>query len=171
MLLAPGLSSFLTRLYMWSKTPDQFAGKPRKKKKQRPKQTAGRRERVDFPELGLFGLTAKLDTGAYTTALHCHHVRIENGVLVFRLLDETHPEYQDREHRFAEFDRKQVRNSFGEEELRYIVRTRIRMGSRVIRSIVSLSDRGNMRYPVLIGRRLLHGRFVVDVSLENALEL
>jgi hypothetical protein len=156
---------------MWSKTPDQFAGKPRKKKKrERPKLTAGRRERVDFPDLGLFGLTAKLDTGAYTTALHCSHVRIENGQLVFRLLDETHPEYQDREHRFSQFDRKLVRNSFGEEELRYIVRTRIRMGSRTIKSIVSLSDRGNMRYPVLIGRRLLHGRFLVDVSLENALE-
>ncbi|MFN8712296.1 MAG: ATP-dependent zinc protease [Bacteroidota bacterium] len=156
---------------MWSKTPDQFAGKPRKKKKrERPKLTAGRREKVDFPDLGLFGLTAKLDTGAYTTALHCSHVRIENGVLIFRLLDETHPEYQDREHHFSEFDRKQVRNSFGEEELRYIVRTRICMGSRTIKSIVSLSDRGNMRYPVLIGRRLLHGRFLVDVSLENALE-
>ncbi len=156
---------------MWSKTPDQFAGKPRKKKKrERPKLTAGRREKVDFPDLGLFGLTAKLDTGAYTTALHCSHVRIESGILVFRLLDETHPEYQGREHRFSEFDRKQVRNSFGEEELRYIVRTRIRMGSRTIKSIVSLSDRGNMRYPVLIGRRLLHGRFLVDVSLENVLE-
>ena len=139
-----------------------------KKKKIHPKQTIGRREKVDFPDLGLFGLTAKIDTGAYTTALHCHTVRVENGVLYFHLLDETHPEYSN-EHRFENFDEKLVRNSFGERELRYVVRTRIRLGTRTIKSIVSLSDRGNMRYPVLIGRRLLKNRFIVDVSLLNAL--
>lgn len=156
---------------MWSTTPDQPSGRSGKKKKKRehPKQVVGRREYIDFPDLDLFGLTAKLDTGAYTTALHCSHVRVEDGILIFRLLDETHPEYQGREHRFPAFDQKLVKNSFGEQEMRYIVRTRIRMGTRTIKSIVSLSDRGMMRYPVLIGRRLLHGRFVVDVSLENIL--
>lgn len=136
-------------------------------RKPREKQVLGRRETVSFPELGLEGLTAKIDTGAYTTALHCHHVRVENGTLIFRLLDETHPEYQDREHRFTEFQQKEIRNSFGESELRYIIRTRIRIGRRTIRCIVSLSDRGNMRYPVLIGRRLLKGRFIVDVAELN----
>lgn len=140
----------------------------KKRKKIRPVETVGRRETVDFPDLGLFGLTAKIDTGANTTALHCHHVRVENGVLFFRLLDASHPEYQDNEHRFENFEQKMIRSSFGEEELRYIIRTRIRIGSRVVRSIVSLTDRKNMKYPVLIGRRLLKNRFIVDVSLLNA---
>lgn len=134
----------------------------------RPAEIVGRREIIDFPDLGLFGLTAKIDTGANTTALHCHHVRVENDVLYFRLLDETHPEYQDREHRFEHFDRKIIRSSFGEEEQRYIIRTRIRIGTRTILSIVSLTDRKNMKYPVLIGRRLLKNRFIVNVSLLNA---
>lgn len=138
-----------------------------RKKRIREKQLIGRREVVAFPDLHLHGLTAKIDTGAYTTALHCHHVRVENGILIFRLLDETHPEYQDTEHRFAEFDQKEVKNSFGEKELRFIIRTRIRIGKRTIKSIISLSDRGNMRYPVLIGRRLLKNRFIVDVALLN----
>lgn len=140
----------------------------RKRKKIYPVETVGRREIIDFPDLGLFGLTAKIDTGANTTALHCHHVRIENGVLFFRLLDETHPEYQDREHRFEKFDQKIIRSSFGEEEQRFIIRTRIRIGTRTIISIVSLTDRKNMKYPVLIGRRLLKNRFIVNVSLLNA---
>lgn len=133
----------------------------------KPILTIGRRETVDFPELGLYGLTAKIDTGANTTALHCHHVRVENGVLFFRLLDETHPEYQDREHRFEKFDQKTIKSSFGESELRYIIRTKITLGSRTLKGIVSLTDRANMKYPVLIGRRLLKNRFLVDVSKLN----
>jgi hypothetical protein len=138
-------------------------------KKKPPVQVIGRREIADFPDLGLFGLVAKIDTGANTTALHCHHVRVENGVLFFRLLDESHPEYDDREHRFEYFEEKLIRNSFGQSELRYVVRTTIVLGKRKIKSIISLSDRGQMRYPVLIGRRLLKNRFNVDVSLLNAL--
>lgn len=133
------------------------------------KQTVGRREMVDFPDLGLFGLVAKIDTGANTTALHCHHVRVENGVLFFRLLDESHPEYDHREQRFEKFEEKLIKSSFGHSEMRYVVRTKIRIGNRCIRCIVSLSDRANMRYPVLIGRRFLKNRFNVDVSLLNAL--
>ncbi len=142
------------------------AKQPRKPK---PVLTLGRREIVDFPDLGLFGLTAKIDTGANTTALHCHHVRVENGVLFFRLLDETHPEYQDTEHRFEQFEQKTIKSSFGESELRFIIRTKIKIGKRTLRGIVSLTDRANMKYPVLIGRRLLKNRFLVDVSKLNVL--
>ncbi len=138
-------------------------------KKKHPVQIIGRREIVSFPDLGLFGLVAKIDTGANTSALHCHDVRVENGVLYFKLLDESHPEYDDREHRFEQFEEKLIRNSFGQSELRYVVRTTIMLGNRKIRSIISLSDRAQMRYPVLIGRRLLKNRFNVDVSLLNAL--
>jgi hypothetical protein len=140
-----------------------------KTKKIKTIRTVGRREIVDFPDLGLYGLVAKIDTGANTTALHCHHVRVENGVLVFRLLDETHPEYRDAEHRFEKFEQKTIKSSMGESELRYIIRTRIKIGKKTIRSIVSLTDRANMKYPVLIGRRLLKNRFLVDVSKLNLL--
>jgi len=140
-----------------------------KVKKTKARQTIGRRENIDFPDLGLYGLAAKVDTGANTTALHCHHVRVENGVLIFRLLDENHPEYQDREHCFEKFEHKIVKSSFGEQEMRYIIRTRITIGKRTIRGIVSLTDRATMKYPVLIGRRLLKNRFLVDVNLLNAL--
>jgi hypothetical protein len=127
----------------------------------------GRREIIDFPELGLKGITAKIDTGAYTTALHCHDIREENGVLYFKLLDPTHPEYNQQEQIFKEYSQKEIKNSFGEIETRYIIKTQIKIGRKRIKSLISLTHRGNMRYPVLIGRKFLKNRFIVDVSLLN----
>lgn len=131
------------------------------------KQTIGRRELIDFPELGLYQVAAKIDTGAYTTALHCHDIREENGILYFKLLDPAHPGYTAKEQSFSTYSQKEIRNSFGETEKRYIIKTQIRIGRRRINSAISLTDRGTMRYPVLIGRKLLKNRFIVDVALLN----
>jgi hypothetical protein len=134
---------------------------------QKQKLTVGRRELVGFPELGLYNLQAKVDTGAYTTALHCHDIREENGILYFKLLDPTHPDYNQQEQKFTEYSQKEIKNSFGEVEKRFIIKTVVKIGSKRIKSVISLTDRGNMRYPVLIGRKLLKNRFIVDVSLLN----
>lgn len=133
------------------------------------KRIIGRREVVDFPELGLYGIIAKIDTGAYTTALHCHDIREENGVLYFKLLDPTHPEYTMTEKKFTTYFQKEIKNSFGEVEKRYIIKTIIKIGRKRIKSVISLTDRGTMRYPVLIGRKLLKNKFIVDVALLNNL--
>jgi hypothetical protein len=131
------------------------------------KVTIGRREIIDFPDLELFGVTAKVDTGAYTTALHCHDIREEKGVLYFKLLDPSHPDYTAKELSIKEYFQKEIKNSFGEIEKRYIIKTIVRIGKKRIKSVISLTDRGTMRYPVLIGRKLLKNRFIVDVSLLN----
>ena len=140
-----------------------------KMKTEKIKVVIGRRELVDFPELNLFGIEAKVDTGAYTTALHCHDIREENGVLYFKLLDPSHEDYSNKEQSFAEYSQKEIKNSFGETEKRYIIKTLVKIGPKRIKSLISLTDRGTMRYPVLIGRKLLKGRFVVDVNLLNNL--
>jgi hypothetical protein len=127
----------------------------------------GRRETIDFPELGLYGIIAKVDTGAYTTALHCHDIREEKGVLYFKLLDPTHPYYNEQEQKFSDYFQKEIKNSFGEVEKRFMIKTTVKIGSKRIKSVISLTDRGTMRYPVLIGRKLLKNRFIVDVSLLN----
>jgi len=138
---------------------------------QNEKLIIGRREEVDFPELGLYGLTAKIDTGAYTTAIHCYSIREENGVLYFKLLDPSHPFYNDQEKKYTEYTQKEIKNSFGEIENRYIIKTIIKIGRKRIKSMISLSNRGKMRYPVLIGRKLLKNRFIVDVSKLNNLPI
>jgi hypothetical protein len=136
--------------------------------KLREKQIIGRREFVDIPRLKLFGINAKIDTGAYTTALHCHeiHLKEEEGkqVLYFKVLDPSHPHYSEQEQRFKKFSERDIKNSFGETERRFIIKTRIKIAGRTIKSIISLTNRGSMKYPLLIGRRLLKGKFTVDVS-------
>ena len=135
------------------------------------KLTIGRREIIDFPELGLFSIEAKIDTGALTSVLHCHDIRENNGILYFKLLDPSHPEYNEKEQRSTEYSQKEIKNSFGEVENRYIIKTIIHIGNKRIKALISLTDRGTMRYPVLIGRRFLKNRFVVDVSQLNCIEL
>ena len=140
-------------------------------KKRYEKITIGRREIVNFPLLNLMGLEAKIDTGAYTSALHCKDIQLKeiNGktVLCFKLLDETHPEYNEKEFQFTNFIKKNIKSSFGELEERFVIKTTIHIARRKISSTISLTDRTNMRYPVLIGRKLLKGKFTVDVSKKH----
>ncbi|HVA97832.1 MAG TPA: RimK/LysX family protein [Bacteroidia bacterium] len=138
---------------------------------EKEKRIIGRSEKVDFPVLGLFDVAAKIDTGAYTTALHCHDIclKMENGknVLYFKLLDPSHPEWNEQVQCFSEFQEKKIKNSFGNFEKRFIIKTVIKIAGKKINSVVSLTDRGNMRYPVLIGRKLIRNKFIVDVALQN----
>lgn len=124
----------------------------------------GRRELVDFPELGLTKITAKIDTGAYTTALHCYDIYEKDGVLYFKPLDPSHTEQNLQEQKHTDYSQKEIKNSFGEVEKRFIIKTVIKIGKKRIKALISLTDRGKMRYPVLIGRKLLKNRFIVDVS-------
>lgn len=135
----------------------------------REKRIIGRREHIDFPELGLSGITAKIDTGAYTSAVYCHEVWVENGTLFFRLLHPSFPGYDPRLHRYSEYGQKKIKNSFGEIEMRYTIKTLVKIGRRRIKSVFSLTDRSDMRYPVLIGRKILKNRFIIDVSLVHTL--
>ena len=122
----------------------------------------GRREFVDFPILNINHIEAKIDTGAYTCAIHCQNIILkkenDTSILTFQLLDNTI-------YSFEEFNRKKIKNSFGEMEERYIIKTLITIGGKKIKTTISLSDRETMRYPVLIGRKLLKGKFIIDVNL------
>lgn len=82
------------------------------------------------------------------------------------LLDPSHPEYRDKEIHFKNYTTRTIKNSFGDTEERYIIRTAVKIKGRRIKTSVTLTDRGNMKYPMLIGRRLLKNKFVVDVSVK-----
>jgi len=137
-----------------------------KKKKKKKIKLVGRREFVDFPELGLHHIEAKIDTGAYTTALHCEyiHVHYENSNTFLYFTIEPG---QKEPFRFEQFTQKKIKNSFGEMEERFVISTLICLGGKKIRSTVSLTNRDTMRYPVLAGRRLLKGKFLIDVGRKH----
>ncbi|MBS1558232.1 MAG: ATP-dependent zinc protease [Bacteroidetes bacterium] len=127
----------------------------------------GRSDRVDLPELGLENIHAKIDTGAYTCSLHCSTAQVVNGKLEFTLLDEEHPEFTGRKYTFKKFDRREIKNSFGEAELRYVIKTKIKIFDQLIRAEFSLSNRGNLKFPVLLGRKIVRKRFLIDVAKKD----
>ncbi|MBN8575471.1 MAG: RimK/LysX family protein [Cyclobacteriaceae bacterium] len=129
--------------------------------------TLGRSDRVDMPKLGLTDIHAKIDTGAYTSSLHCSRVEVVNGVLEFVLLDEEHPEFTGMKFVFKKFKQREIKNSFGEAELRYVIKTTIRIYHHLIRAEFSLSNRGNLKFPVLLGRKILRNRFLIDVTKKD----
>ncbi len=130
----------------------------------------GRVERVDFPRFGLLALEAKVDTGARTSSIHCTDVRVEgegdDGTvdISFTLLDPEHPDYNGRRFRARRVATRTVRSSNGEVQERHVIAADIVIAGRTIRTKFNLADREAMNYPVLLGRRLLRGNFVVDVS-------
>ncbi len=130
-------------------------------------QILGRSDRVDLPGLGLENIHAKIDTGAYTSSLHCSSAKVVNGQLAFVLLDEEHPEFTGMKFKMSKFTQREVRNSSGEAELRYIIRTTIKLFNRKIRAEFSLSDREKLRFPVLLGRKILRNRFLIDVTKKD----
>jgi len=127
----------------------------------------GRYDRVDLPKLSLYNIHAKVDTGAYNCSLHCKEAKVVNGQLEFTLLDEEHAEYTGSKFVFKKFKQKQIRNSFGESELRYVIKTQIKIFERLIRAEFSLSNRGNLKFPVLLGRKILRDRFLIDVTKKD----
>ena len=135
------------------------------------KQTIGRHDKADFPELELTELSVKVDTGAYSSSLHATKVRerLYRGKkhLYFNTLDSEHPAYHSKPHRWEEFEKKEVRSSNGTTEQRYFIKTVIRLFQKNYRVTLSLTDRSTMRNPVLLGRKLIRNKFIVDVNKTN----
>jgi hypothetical protein len=130
-------------------------------------ETIGRYDRVDLPELGLVNLHAKIDTGAFTSSLHCSRAQIINGQLEFVLLDEEHPEFTGMKFVFSEYQIRDIKNSFGEVERRFLIKSSVVIFGEVIETEFSLSNRGSLKFPILLGRKILRDRFLVDVKKKN----
>lgn len=130
-------------------------------------QILGRYDRVDLPDLGLSNIHAKIDTGAYTCSLHCKTAEVVDGKLEFILLDQEHPEFTGMRFVFEKFEKRDIKNSFGEVEKRFVIVTSITIFEEVITTEFSLSNRGSLKFPILIGRKILRNRFLIDVKKKN----
>lgn len=131
----------------------------------------GRRDKADFPELSLKNISLKVDTGAYTSSIHCHHIRevnIDGEMHVeFELLDPKHAKFKDRKFKTKRYKKKTIKNSFGITEERFLIETLIVIFGTEFPIEFSLSERSDMKYPILIGRKMLNKRFIVDTSQIN----
>ena len=128
----------------------------------------GRREWISFPELGLLNIEAKIDTGAYTSSLHCKELKEfkKNGqdYVSFLLLDPLHPLFENNLIEWPVYKVKPVKNSFGQVENRIFIKTKLDFFDKIYEVEISLADRSGMDYPVLLGRKVLKKRFLVDAS-------
>ena len=128
----------------------------------------GRIEKITFLDWDIEDLPAKIDTGAYTSSIHCKHIVEKDGILKFKLLCPKTENYNNKLIETSKYKTKKIRSSNGEREKRYIVGTFVFFSNKKYKIELSLSDRGKMTYPVLIGRRFLNKKFIVDVSIKPA---
>ena len=129
------------------------------------KKVIGRTDKADFPVLGFQDIDVKVDTGAYTSSIHCTNIREEGDVLVCTFFDPTHPSYDGRELTFDSYDIAAVKSSNGEIQYRYQVQTKIFIFNKKYSISLTLSSREDMRFPVLLGRKFLTKKFIVDTEL------
>lgn len=126
----------------------------------------GRAERVSLPELGVRGVPAKIDTGADASSIWASKaVETEAGLECVFFGPES-PYYTGKIVYFPKgtYSYTRVASSFGHREVRYKVKIRIKVVGKTIYATFTLANRASKTYPILIGRKLLHGKFLVDVS-------
>ena len=130
----------------------------------------GRADVVHFVDIAIADVPAKVDTGAYRSAVHASNIKLsEDGqTLKFKLLG-SHPVYGPLSTNIEtkDFQLVDITNSFGHEETRYEVKLKIKIGPKVFFARFSLADRSKMIYPILLGRKMLNNRFLVDSSHSN----
>ncbi|MDX4063379.1 clan AA aspartic protease [Aliarcobacter skirrowii] len=134
-------------------------------------QIIGRVEPISILDLELFDLDAKIDTGAYSNSLHCDDIFVDDSNFVhFRLLDKIHPSYHNKRVKIPLFKIKSVKSSNGVVQTRASIKVKVEFAGKIYQTVVSLTSRADMKYPMLIGRKFLQNRFLVDVSKKNILK-
>ena len=131
----------------------------------------GRSELLTFVGTDAIDVPAKTDTGAYRSAVHAENITVNaEGKLEFDLLG-GHPVCGAMAHRVTaeEYNQVWVSNSFGHREERYEVKLKVKLGPKVFHARFTLADRSKKIYPILLGRKLLNHRFLVD-SAETSLD-
>lgn len=128
----------------------------------------GWREWVGLPDLGIPHIKAKVDTGAKTSALHAYYVtpfeKDRKPWVRFGL----HPLQRDSltciECEEPIKDIRSVTDSGGHREQRVVIETRLLINGTFISMEVTLTDRENMQFRMLLGRNALRRGFLVDSS-------
>ncbi len=124
--------------------------------------TVGSFEVVSLPELNIADTVAKIDTGAYTGALHCEAIEEisedDKQKLRFTLTEDHSP------HTAEHYAKTKVRSSNGQQETRYIIETDVVIQGKTYPLKIGLTNRSEMKHDMLIGRRFLReNSMLVDV--------
>lgn len=137
-----------------------------------PKVVVGWREWVGLPQAGVEWMKAKIDTGARSSSIHAFDLEayLRDGADWVRF--SIHP-WQRSDDDVAEvslpvLDTREVRSSNGQVEKRYAVAMDVTLAGRTITTVMTLSNRDEMGFRMLVGREALERGFLVDSSLSYA---
>ena len=125
----------------------------------------GWREWASLPNLGLFAIKAKIDTGAKTSSLHAFDIHVEQkpGKKPY-VYFKVHPLQNDLtlvvSCKALLVDQRMVSDSGGHKEERYVIKTWIVLGGFKKRIELTLSNRETMKYRMLIGRAALKHYYI-----------
>lgn len=122
----------------------------------------GWREIVALPMLDIPALHAKIDTGARTSALNAVIIReLDRAGEKWVEFDVTFTEDRHVQRCFAPIaDQREIKNTSGVPELRYVIVTHLTLGSRQWQIELSLADREPMKYDLILGRTALRNRHI-----------
>ena len=126
----------------------------------------GWREWVQLPNLGIQRIKAKVDTGARTSSLHAFSIKSFHENNEEKICFLIHPLQHNTDHVVQcianVVDRRSVTDSGGHAELRYVIETPVRIGVRVFPIEITLTERENMLFRMLLGRHALRKRFLIN---------
>ena len=135
------------------------------------KTTIGRIDKADFPELHLVDIDLKIDSGAYTSSIHCSDIKeieVEGAHFIrFTLLDPEHDFYNNKEFSTKNYASKMVKSSNGISEKRFLIETEIVIFNESFPIHLTLSERKDMTFPILLGRKFLNKKFVIDTAKKD----
>ena len=133
-------------------------------REKKPPEIIGWREYVSLPDLGVPRLRAKIDTGARTSALHAVDLEpLERDGELWMSFAVRPGDIKGQTKRFAAlvYDRRAVKNTSGIPEDRWIIRTSLLLGRRRWQIQLSLANRENMGFDLILGRTAIRGHRVL----------
>ncbi|MEO9168106.1 MAG: RimK/LysX family protein [Aestuariivirga sp.] len=116
----------------------------------------GWKEDICLPELDPGKLVAKIDTGARISALHAEDISVIGRLVSFR--------FAGKDHEVKLIGAKRIKSSNGHTQIRPMIETEIVLGHHRFKVAITLTDRGDMGVPMLLGREAIKGRFLVNAA-------
>jgi hypothetical protein len=126
----------------------------------------GWREWVALPDLNVKQVKCKVDTGAKTSALHTYFIEPikKSGKDYVRF--GLHPLQKNLDYEVIcvakVADQREVTDSGGHKEKRYVIKTPIKLGKYVWEIEITLTDRESMLFRMLLGRDAIKNQFIVN---------
>jgi len=137
-----------------------------RRKEAHDKPIIGWREWVSLPDFETPPIKAKIDTGARTSALHAFRIRpfTKEGIpyVEFYIHPEQHRRKPEIRCEAPLLEQREVKSSTGHKELRYVIETDAEIGGDIFTIELTLTNRDELGFRMLIGRQAVRGHFIID---------